>query len=313
MPLTPGTRLGPYTIQSALGAGGMGEVYKARDVRLDRDVAIKVLAASLAADARFKERFEREARVIASLNHPHICTLYDHGDHDGTIFLVMEYLEGETLAARLGHQRVPFETVLTWATQVADALAYAHAKGVVHRDLKPANVMLVRRGGPAGPPDAKVLDFGLAKVAELAVGTLAPTMAVTDAGTAVGTVAYMSPEQARGELIDARSDVFSLGAVLYEMATGQAAFGGTTTAVIFDAIFNRPVRALREVVPDVPAEFGSLVDRMLAKRPADRYSDATSVAVALRELEGRRASGRRSSGSVAARAPPRLPCSRLPT
>ena len=289
----------------------MGEVYKARDTRLDRDVAIKVLAASLATDARFKERFDREARVVASLNHPHICTLYDIGEHDGATFLVMEYLEGETLAARLGHQRVPFEAVLTWATQVADALAFAHAKGVVHRDLKPANIMLVRRGGPSGPPfgspsappDAKVLDFGLAKVAGLPTATLAPTMAVTDAGTAVGTVAYMSPEQARGEVLDGRSDVFSLGAVLYEMATGQAAFGGATTAVIFEAILNRPARALRDVAPDVPSEFVSVVDRMLAKRAAERHPDASAVAAALHEFEGRRASGRRSSGSVATRAP----------
>jgi serine/threonine protein kinase len=176
MALANGVRLGPYEIGSALGAGGMGEVYKARDTRLDRDVAIKVLSASLAADARFKERFEREARVVASLNHPHICTLYDIGEHDGATFLVMEYLEGETLAARLGHERVPFEAVLTWATQVADALAFAHSRGVVHRDLKPANIMLVRRGGPPGPPsdppDAKVLDFGLANLLLVALAGL---------------------------------------------------------------------------------------------------------------------------------------------
>ncbi|MGH6691112.1 MAG: serine/threonine-protein kinase, partial [Gammaproteobacteria bacterium] len=254
MALTRGTRLGPYTISSMLGAGGMGEVYKARDSRLDRDVAIKVLAASLAADARFKERFEREARVVASLNHPHICTLYDIGEHAGATFLVMEYLEGETLAARLVRGRVPFDSVLTWAAQVADALALAHARGLVHRDLKPANIMLVRRGGPSGPPsgppDAKVLDFGLAKTVDVAVATMAPTIGATDAGTAIGTVAYMSPEQARGEPIDARSDIFSFGAVLYEMAAGHAAFGGTTSAVIFEAIFNRPVRALRDVVSD---------------------------------------------------------------
>jgi serine/threonine protein kinase len=281
MPLTPGTRLGPYTILSALGAGGMGEVYKARDVRLDRDVAIKVLASALAADARFKERFEREARVVASLNHPHICTLYDIGEHDGATFLVMEYLEGETLAAWLVRQRVPFETVLTWGIQVADALALAHGKGVVHRDLKPANIMLVRRGGPSGPPDAKVLDFGLAKAAGPPAATLAPTMAVTDAGTAVGTVAYMSPEQARGESIDARSDIFSLGAVLYRALTGEAplALDGLADREAWARVLHAPPRLPH---PRVPAALEPLLRKALAKEPERRYATAAAMGAALR-------------------------------
>jgi len=279
MPLPVGTRLGPYTVTSALGAGGMGEVYKARDPRLDRDVAIKVLTPALAADPRFKERFEREARVVASLNHPHICTLHDIGAHEGATFLVMEYLEGETLAARLARGRVPFETALTWAAQVADALAQAHARGVVHRDLKPANLFVVE------PGSIKVLDFGLARIAGAAAATLAPTMAATEAGMAVGTVAYMSPEQARGDAIDARSDIFSFGAVLYEMITGRSAFGGTTTAVIFDGILNRPLRPLREAAREVPADFAAAVDRMLAKRAADRHPDGSAVAAALREIQ----------------------------
>jgi serine/threonine protein kinase len=283
-----------------------GEVYRACDTRLDRDVAIKVLTASLAGDPRFRERFDREARVVASLNHPHICTLYDIGEHDGATFLVMEYLEGETLAARLARERVAFDAALTWAVQAADALALAHARGIVHRDLKPANIMLVRRGGPSGPPsgdDIKLLDFGLAKMADVAMATVAPTMAATDAGVAVGTVAYMSPEQARGEAFDARSDVFSFGAVLYEMATGQPAFGGATTAVIFEAILNRAIRPLREAAPDIASDFAALVDRMLAKRAADRPPDGSAVAAGLREVQARRGSSRPGSGAVAARTP----------
>ena len=297
MPLTAGVRLGPYTITSALGAGGMGEVYRARDGRLDRDVAIKVLASTLAADPRFTERFEREARVVASLNHPHICTLYDIGEHEGAAFLVMEYLEGDTLGARLARERVPFDTALGWAIQAADALALAHSRGVVHRDLKPANLFVLTSGA------IKVLDFGLAKAAGAAMATLAPTMAVTDVGTAVGTVAYMSPEQARGEPIDARSDVFSFGAVLYEMAAGQAAFGGATTAVIFEAILNRVIRPLREAAPDVPADFSAVIDRMLAKRAADRFPDGEAILTTLRDVQARRASSRPGSGPVAARTP----------
>ena len=297
MPLQPGTRLGPYTVTSAIGAGGMGDVYKARDTRLDRDVAIKVLAASLAADPRFKERFEREARVVASLNHPHICTLYDIGEHEGATFLVMEYLEGQTLAARLARERVPFDTALTWAVQIADALALAHARGIVHRDLKPANLFVV------APGTMKVLDFGLAKIAEPATAALAPTMAATDAGLAVGTVAYMSPEQARGEPLDARSDIFACGAVLYEMTTGQPAFAGPTTAVIFEAILNRAIRPLRDVAPDAPPDFAALVDRMLAKRATDRHPDGSALGVGLREIQARRPSSRPGSGAVAARTP----------
>jgi serine/threonine-protein kinase len=253
----------------------MGQVYQALDTRLGRTVAVKVLAPSLARDASFRERFDREGRAIASLNHPHICTLHDVGDHDGTRFLVMEHLVGETLAARMQRERVPFGVLLDWAIQVADALAFAHSHNILHRDLKPANLFIAETGA------VKILDFGLAK----SVDETAETMAATQVGMAVGTVAYMSPEQARGERLDARSDLFSFGAVLYEAAAGAPAFTGGTSAVVFEAILGR-VAAVRRAMPaTVPAGFTAVVERLLAKRPADRFADAASVAAALRELK----------------------------
>ncbi|HTG61535.1 MAG TPA: serine/threonine-protein kinase, partial [Terriglobia bacterium] len=236
MALQPGKRLGPYEIVAPLGAGGMGEVYRARDTRLERDVAIKVLPQHLASNPQFKQRFEREARTISSLNHPHICTLHDIGRADEIDYLVMEYLEGETLARRLEKGALPTEQVLRYGMEVADALDKAHRRGVVHRDLKPGNIMLTPQSG------AKVLDFGLAKSTVGAQG-LAPLHAggeglevngeastrsapITAEGTIVGTFQYMSPEQLEGKEADARSDVFSFGAVLYEMATGKKAFAG---------------------------------------------------------------------------------------
>src|SRR5262245_18006204 len=198
--IAAGTRFGPYEILARIGAGGMGEVYQARDSRLGRTVAVKVLAERLAFDASLRERFDREGRAIASLNHPHICTLHDVGEQDGQRFLVMEHLEGETLAARMRRERVPFETMLEWAIQVADALAFAHSRQILHRDLKPANLFIGTNGA------VKILDFGLAKSVDEDAGT----MAASQAGLAMGTFAYMSPDQARGERLDGRSDLFSL-------------------------------------------------------------------------------------------------------
>src|SRR6266403_968812 len=222
VPLLPGTRLGPYEIMTPLGAGGMGEVYRARDTRLDRTIAIKILPAQFSSDPVRKQRFEREAKTISSLNHPHICVLHDVGSQDGVDYLVMECVEGETLAKRLEKTALPLEQVLKFGAQIADALDKAHRSGVVHRDLKPGNIMLTASG-------AKLLDFGLAKpvVAMATAATMTATRAgqspPTEQGTIVGTFQYMSPEQVEGKELDGRSDIFSLGAVLYEMVTGKRA------------------------------------------------------------------------------------------
>jgi serine/threonine protein kinase len=232
--IQPGTRLGPYEITSAIGAGGMGEVYRARDTRLNRDVAIKVLPAHLAEKQELRERFEREARTIASLNHPHICTLHDIGHQDGTDFLVMEHLEGETLAQRLLKGPLPLEQVLQYAIEIADALDKAHRKGITHRDLKPGNIMLTKSG-------AKLLDFGLAKLRQDAAAAtplsqLPTADAITAQGTILGTLQYMAPEQVEGKEADARTDIFAFGALVYEMATGKRAFEGKTSASVMAKI-----------------------------------------------------------------------------
>jgi eukaryotic-like serine/threonine-protein kinase len=231
MALTSGTKLGPYEIVTPLGAGGMGEVYRARDTRLDREVAIKVLPSHLSENPEFRTRFEREARTISGLQHPNICVLYDVGRQDGVDFLVMEYLEGETLATRLARKPLTPEEILRIGIEVADALDKAHRSGIVHRDLKPGNVMLTKGG------TTKLLDFGLAKLQSFGSGTqsAAPAFSavatvasmaspVTVAGTVVGTMQYMSPEQIQGNEADARSDIFAFGAMLCEMLTGKRAF-----------------------------------------------------------------------------------------
>src|SRR5437899_2049480 len=229
MAILPGKRLGPYEILSAIGAGGMGEVYRARDTRLDRIVAIKVLPAHLADKPELRERFEREARTIASLNHPHICTLYDIGQQGGIDYLVMEHLEGETLAERLKKGPLPLDQVLQYAIEIADALDKAHRKGITHRDLKPGNIMLTKSG-------TKLLDFGLAKLRQEAAPATPlsqlPTAkeAITAQGTILGTLQYMAPEQLEGKEADARTDIFAFGVVMYEMATGKKAFEGKTAA-----------------------------------------------------------------------------------
>ena len=223
MTLTSGTRFGPYEILAPLGAGGMGEVYRARDTRLDRTVAVKILSSHLSNDATLRQRFEREAKAISSLNHPHICALYDVGHPDGTDFLVMEYLEGETLAKLLEKGPLQLVQVLKYGLEIASALDKAHRQNIVHRDLKPGNIMITKSG-------AKLLDFGLAKAAvplasaATLTAAITRTTPVTQQGTIVGTFQYMSPEQVEAKELDARSDIFSFGTVLYEMVTGQRAF-----------------------------------------------------------------------------------------
>ncbi|MEO6213696.1 MAG: protein kinase [Vicinamibacterales bacterium] len=280
MQLKAGTRLGPYEILAGIGAGGMGEVFKARDTRLDRVVAIKVLPASLAGDADRRLRFEREARLVASLSHPHICALHDIG-HDSTpestapiTYLVMEFLEGETLAARLARGALPLEETSRYGSDIARALDVAHRQGIVHRDLKPANVMLTRSG-------VKLLDFGLAKAIEPAPGATDDTMALTGMttpGTVLGTVPYMAPEQVEGRPADARSDVFALGAVLYEMATGRRAFTGDSPPAVAAAILSSDPPLLASL------PLARIVSTCLAKDPDRRWQSAQDVALQLSQL-----------------------------
>ena len=274
-----GTMLGPYEIQAKLGEGGMGEVYKARDTRLDRTVAIKVLPSELGADPERRARFEREAKTIAGLTHPHICTLYDVGEHDGSTYLVMEHIHGETLADRLLKGRLPPDQALGVATEIADALTAAHKQGIIHRDLKPGNVMLTKSG-------AKLLDFGLAKLkahgAEPAVGQLTSlptrTAPLTAEGTIVGTLHYMAPEQVEGKPADARTDLWALGTILYEMLTGKRAFEGTSAAGLVAAILDHEPPPVASLQPLTPPALDRLVRRCLAKSPDDRPDTAHDVA-----------------------------------
>jgi eukaryotic-like serine/threonine-protein kinase len=281
MLLSPGTHLGPYEITAPLGAGGMGEVYRARDTRLERTVAIKILPAQLSSDPVRKQRFEREAKTISSLNHPHICVLYDVGSQDGVDYLVMECVEGETLAKRLEKGALPLEQVLKYGTQIADALDKAHRSGVIHRDLKPGNIMLM-------PTGAKLLDFGLARppmpTASLATLTAeAPRHSpLTQEGTIVGTFQYMSPEQVEGKELDARSDIFSLGAVLYEMLTGKRAFEGKSQLSVATAILDKEPTPISSVKPLTPANLDHAIRRCLAKDLEDRWQTARDLAVELK-------------------------------
>ncbi len=277
--LNPGTKLGPNEIIGALGAGGMGEVYRARDSRLDRTVAIKVLPSHLSADAERRQRLEREARAVSSLNHPHICTLYDIGQYDGTDYLVLEYLEGETLADRLGRGPLPTDQLLRIAIEITDALEKAHHQGVIHRDLKPGNIMLTKAG-------SKLLDFGLAKPALRQESTLQsslPTAAkpLTAEGALVGTFHYMAPEQFEGKDADARSDLFALGSVLYEMATGKRAFEGKTTASVIAAVLERQPAPITSVQPMTPPALERVVMTCLEKDPEERYQSAHDLKLQL--------------------------------
>ena len=281
MPLAAGTRCGPYEILGLIGAGGMGEVYKARDTRLDRTVAIKVLPAEISGDPDRRARFEREARTIGGLNHPHICTLHDVGEHGDSTYLVMEHLAGETLAERLQKGRLPLDQALRVATEIADALAAAHRHGVVHRDLKPANVMLTKAG-------AKLLDFGVAKLCgpeaspDLAA-TAFPTVApLTRQGLVIGTVPYMAPEQLEGKEADARSDIFSFGAVLYEMLTGRRPFDGDSEASIITAIMSSQPPAVSTLQAVTPHALDRVVQRCLAKDPDARWQSAADLGAELR-------------------------------
>jgi len=286
MILFPGTMLGPYEIQSQLGAGGMGEVYRARDTRLDRTVAVKILPVHLAEKSDARERFDREARAISALSHPNICHLYDVGSQDGLRYLVMEYLEGETLAKRLMRGPLPLEQVLKYGMEICEALEKAHRTGFVHRDLKPGNIMLTKSG-------AKLMDFGLARVAYPAVlsSGLSATMTspaemppLTAEGTMVGTFQYMSPEQVEGMEADARSDIFALGATLYEMATGQRAFEGKTTASVIAGILERHPRPISALQPASPPALERIVKTCLAKEPDDRWRSAYDVKLQLAGL-----------------------------
>ena len=271
-------KLGPYEIQSLLGAGGMGEVYRARDTRLDRTVAIKILLKGLAETPEVRQRFEREARAVSSLNHPHICALYDVGHQDGIEYLVMEYLEGETLATRIEKGPLPSADLLRYASQIADALDKAHRQGMVHRDLKPGNVMLTKAG-------AKLLDFGLAKSGEILQGDMgsSPTVsrALTAQGTIVGTMQYMSPEQLEGKDAGARSDIFSFGAMLYEMATGKKAFEAKSQASLIASILKEEPRPMRELQPMTPLLLEHIVKTCLAKDPDDRPQSAHDLKLEL--------------------------------
>ena len=275
MALALGTKLGPYEILATLGAGGMGEVYRARDARLGRDVAIKILPPQFSSDPVRKQRFEHEAKTISTLNHPHICTLYDIGRQDGTDYLVMEYLEGETLAQRLEKSPLPLDQVLRNAIEIADALDKAHRQGVVHRDLKPGNIMLTKSG-------AKLLDFGLAKAmaAGVADATAAATFGrpITAEGTIVGTFQYMAPEQLEGKEADARSDIFAFGAVIHEMATGKKAFGGKSQASVIAAILERDPPPISSLQPMAPPALDRVVKICLAKDPDDRWQTAHDLA-----------------------------------
>ena len=321
MPLEPGTRLGPYEIVSPIGAGGMGEVHRARDTRLDRTVAIKVLTGALAADAESRDRFEHEARAIAALNDPHICTIHDVGRHGDLDYLVLEYLEGETLGDRLRRPPgLPIDETLTIAVQIADALHRAHRAGIVHRDMKPGNVMLVRRAGPSGAPDVKLLDFGLAARTTVAkpqaldaslMATMASSMAATRPPSAAtprselsGTIQYMAPEQLDGDAGDARADIFAFGCVLYEMLAGRKPFEGATAVTVIASIMSsepKPIESLRS-----HPLLDHVLRRCLDKDRERRWQDIGDVAGELRWIASQPLAASAPAGAQAPRIPTRV-------
>ena len=292
MSLSAGARLGPYEIVAPLGAGGMGEVYRAKDGRLNRTVAIKVMPADAAGDAERRERFEREAKAISALDHPNICALYDVGEHEGTYFLVMPCLEGHTLAGRIAKGAIPVDQAIKIAIEIATALDAAHRHGIVHRDLKPGNVMLTKTG-------VKLLDFGLAKLKK-AEGPLGHTTMAkgTGIGTLLGTMPYMSPEQIEGRDVDARSDIFSLGAVIYEMITGERAFKGETAASVIGSILKDEPAPITKLQPLAPAALDYVIATCLAKDPDERWQ---SVADTARQLRWSAAAGVGSVAGAASR------------
>jgi serine/threonine protein kinase len=273
MSFSPGARLGPYEIVGHAGAGGMGEVYRARDTRLARTVAVKVLPPDPTSDPAARQRFEREARAVAALSHPHICTVHDIGQQDGTDFLVMEYLDGETLGALLERGKLPLDLALHYGVQIADALAAAHKAGIVHRDLKPGNVMITKGG-------AKLLDFGLAKShaqAVVSAQTVTSAEPLTSKGTILGTLGYMAPEQLEGKEADARTDVFAFGAVLYEMATRQRAFASSSPAAVIAEILERDPAPVSSVRLELPAALDHVVRKCLEKDPENRWQHAADL------------------------------------
>ena len=282
-----GQKVSHYEIVSSLGSGGMGEVYEAHDHRLGRRVALKFLPGALSRDARAVERLQREARIASSLNHPHICTIHDIDSHHGTHFIVMEFLDGVSLKQRIQSGPLTVRELLHVAIQVAEALDAAHRLGVVHRDIKPANIFITRG-------TVKVLDFGVAKLqaaspsGSTSMPTLPPrgTDAYTTDGVALGTIQYMAPEQARGDAIDGRSDLFSLGVVMYEMATGIPPFAGATTAVIYDGILNKQPPAPSGLNGSIPPDLDRLIGRAMAKEPAERHQTAAELIADLSEFTG---------------------------